>query len=115
MKKNTLIKMVEAIESFLYDTVNVKQLSKICVDFNTASEHGLMSSIHDCIYITTDYKEDVIIACNETEIYICRTVRENNYTVGYKFITFISTEKKTQIQITAELMYDIQYAIKECK
>lgn len=116
MKMTTLIKMVKAITSWMWNVSSVDEFSKVSVD---KAEKGLMGVVHDCIYLQLDYHytNDLIIALdhNGNGIQLYRTVRENGFTKGYSYLSYIYCEAKTQIDLMAELTYHIHDLLNACK
>lgn len=115
MKNEILKKIVSAITINILDVIDMASLSKISVDWDIAHENGLISQIENCFYITTDYKNDIIVNLTGKEINVFKTVKENNKVLGYKFVTYQTITNRTQINITAELFANILSAIEICK
>lgn len=116
MTMTTLRKMVKAITSWMENISSVDEFSKLSVD---KAEKDLMGVIHNCIYLQLDYHytNDLIIALdhNGNGIHLYSTVRENGFTKGYSYLTYIYCEAKTQIDLMAELTYHIHDLINACK
>lgn len=115
MKIETLKKIVSAITNNILDVRDMHALSKISVDWDIAHENGLISQIENCFYITTDYKNDIIVNLKGNEINVFKTVKDDNKVLGYKFVTYQIIANDTQIQVTAELFANILRAIENCK
>lgn len=121
MKKDLIKKIVDTAASTTFWKIH--NCAKVAVDFDIAVKYGLSASVSNVFtYIElreTGYKEDLIISFTEYDnaINLWRTVhsKTDGKTLGYKYITYVTTGKKNQIEVTAELMNCIFMARNECK
>ena len=90
---------------------------EVRVDFDRAHKLGLAASISNCLeYIETKRtgaKNDILISFsdydNAINIYTT-SFDDNGKCKGYRYLTCIHTDKKNQIEITAELCMQLQFA-----
>lgn len=122
MKIELMGKIVDTVSATMFTAYH--SCAKVAVDFDIAVKNGLASSVSEVfkyVELTADsrYKDDLIISYTayDNSINLWKTVHSvlNNNVLGYKYITCIRTDRKNQIEVTAELMQCIYMALNDCK
>lgn len=121
MKQELITKIVDTVSATMF--YKYHKCGKVAVDFDIAIKHGLAASVSNVFnyveLMETGYKEDLIISFTayDNAVNLWRTVHSNitGKVNGYKYITCVTTNKKNQIEVTAELMQCIYMALNECK
>lgn len=117
MTKETLTKIVQAVSCAIsgIDFINAHSFSKVYVDTDTI-ENDMITTIYDGYRLPLDKPKQGSIMLellnDETNplsdcIMIYKTVIKDGTCIGYRYLTHVPTHKRTLIQITAELTYEI--------
>lgn len=106
MNTNAFNKIVSAVIDVAPYITDSRKLTKITVD-EKYHKPKYVNTIYDCTYCCTTLTDDIIIANGIEMIIILAVKRENGHCVGYEYMYSVDTKNKTQIEITAELMYKV--------
>ncbi len=115
MKKDLMKKIVDTVCDTMFTSTH--DVEKVCVDFERASKCGLAASISNCFkYVEmrrSGDSEDIVISYSEyaNAINIYTTSHHDGICKGYSYKYCVSTEKKNQIEVTAELCMVLHMAI----
>lgn len=115
MKKDLMKKIVDTVCNTMF--ISSHNVEKVYVDLEHASKCGLAASISDCFkYVETTrsgHSEDIVISYTEYDnaINIYTTVHRDGICKGYSYKYCVRTEKKNQIEVTAELCMALIMAI----
>ena len=116
MKKETLTKIVETVVDTMF--TNHHRLGKISVVSDCIA---IVKSIDNCYsyvnLVDSGYKEDIILSHTDYDnaINIWITSSKDGKVRGYSYNLSVRTEKKNQIEITAELMQALYMTMIRCK
>ena len=111
MKKDLIKKVVDTVCNTMF--ISAYGVEKVCVDSDRATKCGLAWSISKCFkyveLMRTGHKEDIVIAHTDYDnaVNIWTTVHENGKCIGYRYVTCVYTEKRNQIEVTAELCMNL--------
>ncbi len=120
MKKDLITKIVNTVcyTMFTYS----ESVDSVSVDNTIATKYALASQVSNCFrYVDLakiGYKEDIIIAYTEYDNAVNIWVTqhsEDNKCIGYKYGSCVYTDKKNQIEVTAELMQALYMTLNNCK
>lgn len=115
MKKDLMKKIVDTVCNTMF--ISSHDVEKICVDLDRPFKCGLTTSISNCLKYVEMRRfgdsEDIVISYSEyaNAIIIYTTSHRDGLCKGYSYEYCVTTEKKNQIEVTAELCKVLHMAI----